>query len=381
MRFPITFVFVFGKGFAAGVVKMANRRTLRLLSDSQNDQLVMKSLLNIVGNRASTRWVYPDCDGYDSKNADVILIDTNVMPTANNSALKAQYHAEIVVAYGSMLQKSAAFDFLLPKPVRSKDLLLLLNDLEAKLSQYADTDVTAKFMVDNTIRTKVVTPQTPTPALASMPSTTPAKLVDGLLALSKQYKAAMLEVRVNGQVYAYLDNYRKKAFVNPLFLKDVPIGKLGSRVVDSMPQNNNFKAVTFTDLFFDLTLSQPPAVLVEGLSTDDTFSIKQWPNMGNSVHAKSMVRIAAYFSKQQATLAKATRDLSVEMNQIVGFINAVHSQNLLTYSSSVPTVTKMSIEPKQDVVAVVETIPVKEAPAKSSGIGGLFGRIRQRLGI
>ena len=54
MRFPITFVFVFGKGFAAGVVKMANRRTLRLLSDSQNDQLVMKSLLNIVGNRAST---------------------------------------------------------------------------------------------------------------------------------------------------------------------------------------------------------------------------------------------------------------------------------------------------------------------------------------
>ena len=269
------------------------------------------------------------------------------------------------MAYGSVLQKSAAFDFLLPKPVRSKDLLLLLNDLEAKLSQYADTDVTAKFMVDNTIRTKVVTPQTPTLVPAPMPE----KLVDGLLALSKQYKAAMLEVRVNGQVYAYLDNYRKKAFVNPLFLKDVPIGKLGSRVVDSMPQNNNFKAVTFTDLFFDLTLSQPPAVLVEGLSTDDTFSIK------------SMVIIAAYFSKQQATLAKATRDLSVEMNQIVGFINAVHSQNLLTYSSSVPTVTKMSIEPKQDVVAVVETIPVKEAPAKSSGIGGLFGRIRQRLGI
>lgn len=354
---------------------MANKRTIRLLSDSHHDQLVMKSLLHIVGNRASTNWVYPDCDGYDSTNTDVIFIDTDVMSNADISTLKLKYDARLVVAYGAMIQKPASFDFLLAKPMRAKDLLLLLNDLEAKLAECESMDDTVKLLVKDvkqTIPSDASTPQkNQTPTLHS------TKLIDKLLVLSKQSEITISEVRINGQVYAYLDNYRKKAFVNPLFLKEAPVGVLSSRAMESMPQNHNFKAVTFTDLFFELTLAQPPAALVEGLSTEDTFYIKQWPNMGNSSNAKNLVRIAAYFSKQHATLAKATRDLSIEANQVVSFINAVHSQNLLMYVPTTSVVPKVDVESKSEVVVVANSSP-KE---KKSGIGGLFGRIRQRLGI
>lgn len=353
---------------------MANKRAIRLLSDSNHDQLVIKSLLGIVGHRASADWSYPEYDGIKS---DVIIVDIDGAQP-NLATLKRQYGAKAVVVYGITPYKMPLSDFLLVKPVRAKDLLLLLNDLE----QLLENDIVVPSKLEDLVpkATPMAQPQVAQRNnVVSIKPKTSQKIIDELLVLTKQYKAATLEVRLDGQVYCYLDNYRKRALVSHVFWGTLPVGAVTYRVIESVPQNTvNFETVTFTDLFYELTILQPPAVLVSDLSAENIFSIKQWPNMGNSRHAKNMVRIAAYFSKQQATLAKASRDLSVEVNDVVGFINAVHSQNLLTFAEVAPVTTTVTVA-AQNAEAEYD-VKVNET-AKSSGIGGLFGRIRQRLGM
>lgn len=351
---------------------MANTYTIRLLSDSNHDQLVVKSLLGIVGHRANADWIIPEYDGVSS---DVIIVDIDgSLP--NLASLKRQYQAKLIVVYGLTPYKLPLTDFLLVKPVRAKELLMLLNDLEQRLQQ--DT-VIPSLNSGQIIHNPVIQPSSNVEASSHTitKSSTSQKTIDKLLALTKEYKAASLEVRFDGQVYCYLDNYRKRALVNHIFRNMLPMGNLTYRVVDSIPQQANFEPVTFTDLFYELTLLQPPAMLVSGLSVENIFSIKQWPNMGNSRHAKNMVRIAAYFSKQQATLAKASRDLSVEVNDVVGFINAVHSQNLLMFAEVAPVTTTVAVA-VQNAEAEHD---VKVNETAKTGIGGLFGRIRQRLGM
>ena len=351
---------------------MANTHTIRLLSDSNHDQLVFKLLLGIVGHRANADWIIPEYDGVIS---DVIIVDIDgSLP--NLASLKRQYQAKLVVVYGLTPYKLPLTDFLLVKPVRAKELLTLLNDLEQRLQQ--DT-VIPSLNSGQIIHNPVIQPSSNVEASSHTitKSSTSQKTIDKLLALTKEYKAASLEVRFDGQVYCYLDNYRKRALVNHIFRNMLPMGNLTYRVVDSIPQQTNFEPVTFTDLFYELTLLQTPAMLVNGLSVENIFSIKQWPNMGDSRHAKNMVRIAAYFSKQQATLNKASQDLSVEVNDVIGFINAVHSQNLLSFADAVQS------GAASKVVQQVETNEnkVTATPTKSGGIGSLFGRIRQRLGM
>lgn len=148
--------------------------------------------------------------------------------------------------------------------------------------------------------------------------------------------------------------------------------------IEALTKVDGFEAMTLADLFYELSLAEPTVSLATGLSAESIYYIKQWPNMGNSRHAKAMVKMAAYFSKQQATLSKAAHDLSLELNQIMAFINAVHSQNLLmsVANQALPKTTIPELAPK-----IVEDTKQAPPPPKSNAVGGLFSRIRQRLGI
>lgn len=343
---------------------MANTHTIRLLSDSNHDQLVVKSILGIVGHRANADWIYPE---YSSVSSDVVIVDIDTA-LPDLAALKKQHQAKLVVVYGFTPYKLPLADFLLVKPVRAKDLLTLLSDLEGRLQQEIPASI-------DKLDISTVKSNTVSNSIQHKPDSS-QRTIDKLLFLTKGYSAACLEVRFDGQVYCYVDNYRKRIFPNKTLRNYSPTGNMSYRVVDSIAQTSNFEAVTFTDFFYELTLLQPPVLLMSDLSVENLFSIKQWPNMGNSRHAKDMVRIAAYFSKQQATLIKAAHDLSLEVNDVIGFINAVHSQNLLIFAEVPPSqIIKKSSQSKDSLENNTSL------PTKSSGIGGLFGRIRQRLGM
>jgi hypothetical protein len=252
--------------------------------------------------------------------------------------------------------------FSLSKPLRAKDVIVLLSDIERTLAP-----TTLNFASPAPVATE-----------SAKKVFTSAKVLNQLLDATKQYKDAIVEVNL-GQQLLYLDNRRKKIFVNGTFVtSQLTDQQIVCRATDKVPFSA-LESLTFTDIFYELTLSQSSASLANDLSANDEFTIRQWPNIANSRHAKNMMRMAAYFSKQKATINKAAGDLALELNYIVGFINAVHSQDLLVSHPALALANVAVADTDRGFAQNVNTEPVQAKT--SSGLGGLFGRIRQRLGI
>lgn len=335
---------------------MPDKYTLRLVSTSIHDQLVLKSLLGVISQRTSRVWSYAE----DNVNADVLIVDVD-KDYPDIATLKRANHCHAIVSFSETSRYVPQMSFSLHKPLRAKDVLVLLTDIERALP--ATTSQTLS---------------SPTPAQVSTNSTqkafTSSKVLDQLLHATKHYKDAVVEINI-GKQRMYFDNRRKKIFVSgALVFSQMTDQQIVCRTIEKVPLTA-LESLTFTDIFYELTLSQSSVSLAHDLSTHDEFTIRQWPNMANSRHAKSMIRMAAYFAKQKATVHKAAQDLAVELNDIIGFINAVHSQDLLV-SYPMMAVANAVVP---DVHNTTNPEPVQQPT--SSGIGGLFGRIRQRLGI
>lgn len=359
---------------------MVTNLTIRLISNSQRDQLLLKSLLTVVGRRGAIDWTYLLYDN----NCDVVIVDADV-PHPNLAVLKKLYGAKFIVVYAASPYKMPMADFILTKPLRAKDLNYLLTEIE-KVLGFESSGIAGNNTLDkldalslpniNNLQTKPVVQ-----AAAINENIIPKGLIDDLLIIIKKYKDNVLEVCIDNQVMLYIDNYRKRALIDKKLLKNNYIGTMSLKIMEALPKREDFALMTFTDLFYELTLVQLNPALVSGLSAENIYYIKQWPNMGNSRHAKNMVKIAAYFSKQQATLSKAAHDLSIELNQIIGFINAVYSQNLLMYAANTPPPQKIVPDLLPKEVEQAKPSVNSQPKAKNNAVGGLFSRIRQRLGI
>jgi len=363
---------------------MSTNLTIRLISNSQRDQLLLKSLLTVVGHRGSINWTH----SLYENSCDVVIVDIDE-PHPNLAILKKLYQCKSVVVYGAMANNMSMSmaDALLVKPLRARDLNSLLMEIERDFG-FEGNNLAGNHTLDklDSISLSNMNTSLPNQKVVSTPiieeSVFSRGLMEDLLMLINKYKDNIVEIKMDDTISLYIDNYRKRALVNQKILKDSYSGILTFKIVDILPKHQDFSLMTFTDLFYDLTLQQANSRLIKGLSPENIYYIKQWPNMGNSRHAKNMVRMAAYFSKQQATLSKAAHDLSVDLNHIIGFINAVYSQNLLMYASNnIPVQQKIVPDllpkDKDELTASTTTIP----QAKNNAVGGLFSRIRQRLGI
>lgn len=336
---------------------MPNKYTLRLVSSNTHDQLVMKSLMGIIGQRACRNWSYAE----DNSNADVVIVDVD-KEYPDITTLQKINHCHTIVSFSEAARYVPRMSFSLSKPLRAKDVIVLLSDIERTLAP-----TTLNFASPAPVATE-----------SAKKVFTSAKVLNQLLDATKQYKDAIVEVNL-GQQLLYLDNRRKKIFVNGTFVtSQLTDQQIVCRATDKVPFSA-LESLTFTDIFYELTLSQSSASLANDLSANDEFTIRQWPNIANSRHAKNMMRMAAYFSKQKATINKAAGDLALELNYIVGFINAVHSQDLLVSHPALALANVAVADTDRGFAQNVNTEPVQAKT--SSGLGGLFGRIRQRLGM
>ena len=105
--------------------------TLCFLSDSEHDQVIMKSLFNIIGAREQYEWQLDNAP----HDVDVLLIDADDISNPP-AQLKSTYHAKIVVAYTSHPLHPSGFDAYLKKPTRARSLLNLLRFLKGELSKH-----------------------------------------------------------------------------------------------------------------------------------------------------------------------------------------------------------------------------------------------------
>lgn len=340
---------------------MRTQSSLTCLSGSEHDELLLKSLLNIMGHRPRTEWIYQE---QLTAPVDVLIVDCD----GNRSSLqeiRSHHKTRHIVAYTASTPP-AGFDDSLHKPLRAKDLLALLERIEPAL-------------VSINPGPNITTPDQP-----AAPATTKSslKLLDDIIHIAIEHKSGMILVDLQGET-AIIDCVKRKALTTPEFFRSAFIPGMMHSVrwaEQAAPHPAGLRVMSLTDFFYDLTVKQPPAKLAKGLDEDAEFHIRQWPALSNSANSKAMIQAAAYFSKHKSTLRKAAADLSMSINELTGFINAVHGQNLLVYSLANNNNYAASSAPPAPVPEQVVAAPV-EKPASGGGLGGLFGRIRKKLGL
>lgn len=319
--------------------------SLTCVSSQVQQQMLLKSLIAIVGlqTQSKTEWTYAD-EGH----ADVVIVDYD-----DNA--QAKYPNSIVVGFSRDSNLINDMPFALHKPLRSRDLLSLLSLLDEHLSTHKRKALTHHNTHANNFQDDNNDP------------------LDIIFTLIRNNAQTLSSLHFNEQV-AYLDPLKKKVFLPHDFTyqritKDCDFQYYSMPSLPDVP----LKQISVADFFYEFTLAEKPAHLLTVLNSDSRFQIKQWPNFANNQNTKAVIKISAYFSKQKATLQTAARDLSLDAQQLFGFINAVHAQNLLIFDSEIAVPQHMAAP---DISH--QPPPISQETKK---VSGLFGRIRQRLGL
>lgn len=91
-------------------------------SVAERDRVLLKSLLSIVGQHGATAWVFSD-----SQDADVLVVDADT--PAGRATLARSAPGQVPVAFSGGPQPGVAY--WLPKPLRAREFMQLLRDIEA----------------------------------------------------------------------------------------------------------------------------------------------------------------------------------------------------------------------------------------------------------
>lgn len=325
-----------------------NKHTRLVGCMSSNDQQVMllKSLLSIVGNRQESQsvWVYAEDD-----HMDAVVVD---LDDEGNATVGEDKDGAIVIFMSRDPARISQHKFPLPKPLRSKELLHLLDSLDEHLGNGSTLPQPVSSRA-----TKAQASMNPLDVIASALADSHAKF------LHAEFDGAPINIdTVRKRVYLGAGFSYAKATACQRFIctetKDLIADGPG--------------CVSLADFVYEYTFSTRDAVLLTGLDKDSRFYIRQWPQFMNSANTRALVKLSAYFSRRRTTLQSATKELLVGMNQLVAYINAAHAQGLLMVEADLAV--------PANGVASVPAEPASVAASKGS-FGGLFGKIRQKLGL
>ena len=115
---------------------MASNYMIAILAE-EHDKALIKSLLKTFGDRGDNQWAFTE----EMSNADVAIVDFE--SHAQKLPLRGAKHGHIVVAYSQQAPSNPPTPFMLPKPVRGRDFVKLLERMEDVLTAH-DEDEFAK---------------------------------------------------------------------------------------------------------------------------------------------------------------------------------------------------------------------------------------------
>lgn len=321
-----------------------NARHIGCVSNQPQQVLLLKSLLSIAGDRAdsSNVWTYSDTGHRD---AVVMDLDDAVPPASSQ-----EIDGDVVIAMSRDLAILKGQQFALQKPLRSKDIVHLLEILDQHFGNSA----------------------------GAAPSTAPHSAsgksddrLDAIFALSRRKDGHILLLDFGGP-QVYLDTSNQKIFLD----KEFPFaavaggGRFNVSEVASVTGNRQV-GISVADFFYEYTLSAKQAGLVDGLSLQAKYYIRQWPQFLKTSNTKALIKLSAYFSRRKATINAAAQDLLVGINQIEAYLNAAYVQGLLMVEA----------DNVAAPVVATRTAATKPVPPRAAAAPGLFGKIRQKLGL
>jgi hypothetical protein len=325
-----------------------NARHIGCVSSQPQQVLLLKSLLSIAGDRADSGnvWIYSD-----SGHRDAVVMDLD-------DGIEAPYpddiDVDVVIAMSRNVDALEGRQFFLQKPLRSKDIVNLLELLDRHLGQVS---VTAEA-------------RSPAPATAS-PATEEVGTggLDTILAQSRRADVDAVSFSFD-EHRACLDVKARKLLLDKEFsfrsaAKSTRFAFSGQKAVSG----ENAMRVSMADFFYEYTLCSKDGGLLRELDLNASYGIRQWPQFLNASNTRALIKFSAYFSRRKSTIAVAADDLVVNAKQVRAYLNAAHAQGLLVMENCVAEAPAAK--------AVKADNPRSGAPASL----GLFGKIRQKLGL
>lgn len=326
-----------------------NARVIGCVSSQPQQVMLLKSLLSIAGDRAESGnvWTYSD-----SGHLDAVVMDFD---DGDRSRLLKNMDSDVMVAMSRDLAILGGQPFSLHKPLRSRDIVHLLEMLD----QHFDAGFQSAPKPDSVAGEEVLRDER----------------LNAILALlrRKSGRFLLLDFGVAG---AFIDIKSQRVFLDHDFPLDIVAGGGRFNVVEvaAIPPGRH-SAISAADFFYEYTLAAKQASLVDGLSLQAQYYIRQWPQFLKASNTKALIKISAYFSRRKATINAAAQDLLVGIQQIEAYLNAAYVQGLLMVESDVAPVVASSSAPAAPLSAraVQRTSPVASV--------GLFGKLRQKLGL
>lgn len=338
--------------FAASVCASMkkNARVIGCVSSQPQQVMLLKSLLSIAGDRADSGnvWTYSD-----SGHLDAVVMDFD---DGSSKASPGDLDSDVMVAMSRDLAILSGQEFSLHKPLRSRDVVHLLELLD----QHFDAGA--------------MPVQKPQPIAVERD-----ERLNAILALlrRKNGRFLLLDFGVAG---AFIDIQSQKVYLEHDFPLAVVAGGGHFNVAEvaAIPPGRHV-AISAADFFYEYTLAAKQASLVDGLSLQAQYHIRQWPQFLKSSNTKALIKISAYFSRRKATINAAAQDLLVGIQQIEAYLNAAYVQGLLMVEADVAPVAA-SPSASATVVPLAGRAPASRSAGPVASVG-LFGKLRQKLGL
>jgi len=308
---------------------------------SENDELVLQSLINIIDLRSAAHWSFATDD-----SANVLIVDIDSTEGRQLwTGLDSSGQDKIAIAYGeNMNGLGENIQYLLDKPLRSKKVIDLLEKVS---NQKLDTIGASKA-----------------PAAVDYPGEGHRrKFVQKLTELFDsgawgiRYKDQMLII--NGpdrEAYtvAGLSDLRDLAEAPEIAME---INELSQADMTSARERLITYKYDEVVWYFSRFHSRS---LMSGLSGHKEFKIRRWPNLKKINYRKEDVRLFGMLMKNWMSMNRLIQ--SEEEKSVIGLLNALYITGFLQLREEQSNNAQMNIQEEGET-------------------SGLYSRIRRRLGI
>lgn len=333
---------------------------------SVNGELVLKAMISLTKLSPSVRWEYTG-----ESDSDIVIIDTDreegrrMWMDLSNSGCQ-----QTLIAYTAKADRFPEGALVLTKPLRSSELVPLLEKItREKLAQRGEHTTTVEQQQD--ITTDALLPSDAFVDPISRDDTEAIALATGQRALDIVLEREKTPIRIiNSEHTVIIERSRRQYFgeENVNTVKELLLAENRSVQIEEIDMDRFAEytvGLTAHELdipLWEAVLDSSCGQLISGLSTNQTYRLRRWPDFKKLEHKPIHVRLTVFLSKRGGDINALARLSGIPVERVIDFVNACHALHYL--------------EIQKEAVAS----PPPQNSANKSKLS-LFGRIRARLGI
>lgn len=320
---------------------------------NKNDNVLFTSMLQIVNAQLTAEWSFHE-------QAEIVLVD---MEAAEGQQFWHQQHAQcILIAYAR--EKPSEATWFLPRPIRVKPLIQILNALSATQQFLPSAAAHAPPPLANvnasaTTKTQIApTTQAITTAVSlGQDDFNPEYSLIGLLKRAVTQQQAM-RFQVDSSAPLLFSAARQQCLTTHLQLNalaaihthlyNVPAKQIQCESITETVVNNTFaeqggQFYSLAAIIWLTALSGSRGRLMVGHLSQQPVKLKQWPNLASLPHQPHHIRLAAFMTRNSATLATVAEKTQVSIAQVVDFFNACQLEQLVECTEQVTLLDKKNV--------------------------------------